>query len=90
MSGVEAALASWPLWALAAAVLVVVEVMAPGAFFLSFALAALVVAGLAAAGLAPGALPTLLVFAVLGVALIPPCRWALRRWTGRTPDINRY
>jgi membrane protein implicated in regulation of membrane protease activity len=91
MSGLGEAFASWPLWALAAAVLVAVEVFVPGAFFLSFALAALAVAALTATGaVALGPLGSLLLFAALGVALIVPCRRALRRWSGRTPDINKY
>jgi len=71
--------------------LLVVEVLMFGGFYLSFAASAFILAGLVAIGMAPAdALWKGVIFAVLGVALVPPLRFWLRRRLDKTPDINRY
>ena len=60
-------------------------------FFLPFATAGFLMAAGAWTGILPEPLLLkLVVFAAIGVALIVPLRALLRRFSDRTPDINRY
>jgi membrane protein implicated in regulation of membrane protease activity len=79
------------LWASVGMLLLIVEVLATQGFFISFAVAAFLVALLTWAGLAPEALMlNIVIFAGLGVVLIPVSRRLLRKLSNRTPDINKY
>jgi membrane protein implicated in regulation of membrane protease activity len=78
-------------WAGVGVVLLIVEVLWTGGFFLSFAAAGLLLAGASLLRVLPaGPLWQLLIFAALGVALLPLCRWLLFSYFDRTPDINQY
>ncbi len=78
-------------WACVGVMLLIVEVLLIGGFYLSFAASALIVAGLVAIGVAPdGILWKGVIFAALGVILAPIFRTLLRKHLDRTPDINRY
>lgn len=93
MNLVESILADYPImaWAAIGVTFLVVEILLPMGFFLPFAAAGFLMALGAWAGIAPEpVLFKLVVFAALGVALIVPMRAALRRFSDRTPDINRY
>ncbi len=78
-------------WATLGVVLLIVEILSVTGFFVSFAAAAFLVALALLMSIAPGTLLLqALLFCVLGVALILPFRWLLRRYADRTPDINQY
>lgn len=78
-------------WAAAGLVLLIIEVMSVTGFFVSFALAAFVLAVLGWTGIGPSsALGQGVLFASLGVAAVLPIRRLLRRTLDRTPDINQY
>lgn len=94
MSAISAILGIGPaaLWAALAALLLVLEMMAAGGFVLSFAIAAgLVALKVLIAGPNDGNLDLWdwLLFSVIGVALIWPLRYAIRRYADRTKDINQ-
>lgn len=77
-------------WVALGLALLAIEVLLPG-FFLSFAASAFIIAGASALGLLPiGLLWKALIFAAVGVATIPLFRNLLRRYSDRTPDINKY
>jgi len=78
-------------WAGVGIVLLVVEVVFFGGFYLSFAAAAFAIAGLILFEVAPTT--TLwkgVVFAGLGLALTPLLKTWIRRYLDKTPDINQY
>lgn len=78
-------------WAVLGVLLLIAEVIAAGGFFLSFSVAAFLVAGAAGLSLAPAdPLWQSVIFAALGVSLILPLRRMIRRHLDKTPDINRY
>lgn len=78
-------------WALVGVALLILEVLLIGGFYLSFSAAAFILALLIGLGLAPESLLWKgLIFAVLGVALVPLLKRLLRKHLDRTPDINRY
>lgn len=78
-------------WASIGVLFLIVEILLPMGFFLSFAASGFVVAVCAYAGILPETLlMKLVVFAAIGVALIVPFRTLLRRVVDRTPDINQY
>jgi membrane protein implicated in regulation of membrane protease activity len=93
MSEIAALFASNPMlvWAGVGVVLLIVEILMPQGFFLSFAAAGFLLALAAFVGV----LPTdwvwqAVLFSALGVGLIVPLRRFLRRFADRTPDINQY
>jgi len=93
MSEIGAVFASYPVlvWAGAGVVLVIVEILSPAGFFLSFAAAGFLMALAAAVDVLPAHwLLQAVAFSALGVALIVPLRGLLRRYADRTPDINQY
>ena len=78
-------------WMTAGLVLVIVEMLLLPGFFLSFALAAFVMAPSAwFALLNVSAMVELLIFMVIGTALFLPTRWLLKKQAQATPDINQY
>lgn len=78
-------------WAVIGLIMAVIEVLAPGGFFVPFAVSGIVVAGAAAIGILPDAiLWQAVLFLALGLALIPVCRKLLLRYSDKTPDINKY
>jgi membrane protein implicated in regulation of membrane protease activity len=78
-------------WASFAAILLIIEVVTPGGFFLPFAASSLLLAAAAFTGVLPQSfLPQVVLFAALGLALIPVARKLLRRYSDTTPDINKY
>jgi len=93
MSAVLAFLLSqpWIVWATAGVALLIVEVLLTNGFFLSFAAASFILALAHAVGLAPNTLIwDVALMLAIGLALVPVCRAALRRYVDRTPDINDY
>jgi membrane protein implicated in regulation of membrane protease activity len=93
MNFVEAVFTDYPVvvWAAIGVVFLVVEILLTIGFFLPFAAAGFLMAAGAWIGIAPEPLLLkLVVFAAIGVALIVPLRALLRRYSDRTPDINRY
>jgi membrane protein implicated in regulation of membrane protease activity len=83
--GIESA----TFWALLAICLVLAEVLMTSGFFLSFAASAFVVAT-RVWYFSPSHLWDVLLFAVLGVLLIVPFRYSLRRYFDQTKDINDF
>lgn len=78
-------------WALIGVTLLILEVLLIGGFYLSFSAAAFLLSLLIAIGLSPDSLMWKgLIFAVLGVALVPLFKLLLRKHLDKTPDINRY
>lgn len=80
------------LWAALGALLLVLEMLMPGGFVLSFAVAGGVVAlKVLAFGVDDGGLDLWdwALFALVGVALIAPMRFVIRRYADRTKDINK-
>lgn len=78
-------------WAAFAAVLLIVEIATPHGFFMPFAASALLLTAAALTGILPQSfLLQAVLFAALGVALIPVARKLLRRYSDKTPDINKY
>jgi hypothetical protein len=74
----------WWLWAALGLVLAAGEILTPGGFFvIFFGLGALVVAGLAFAGLASALSFQILLFSVFSVASLLLFRNPLLRWMGR-------
>jgi membrane protein implicated in regulation of membrane protease activity len=93
MNMLEGIFADYPvaLWAGVGVTFLIVEILLPMGFFLSFAAAGFLTAAAAHLGLLPeGLLAKLIVFAAIGVVLIVPMRAVLRRYADRTPDINQY
>ncbi len=93
MSFIHTILAQHPAiaWAVIGVALLIVEVLLPGGFFVSFAAAGLLLALAALAGILPAQiLWQVTLYFVLGVGLIPVSRILLRRFVDRTPDINEY
>lgn len=79
------------IWAAVGVVLLIVEVLLSGGFFISFAAAAFLVALANWLGFAPEALVwNVAITLAIGLLLVPVFRAALRRFADRTPDINRY
>ncbi len=78
-------------WAIVGVLLLIAEVLLTPGFIIPFSVSAFLVALLTGFKLLPmGILWQGLVFAVLGVGLIPVCRWVLNRFSSQTPDINQY
>jgi membrane protein implicated in regulation of membrane protease activity len=78
-------------WVLIGVALLILEVLLIGGFYLSFSAAALFLALLTGLGFAPESLLWKgVIFAVLGVALVPLFKLLLRKHLDKTPDINRY
>lgn len=78
-------------WAVLSVILLIAEVLLFPGFFLSFALAAALLGVMVWVAVAPAAfLWQALIFSGLGVCLIPVCRWLLRMYAGKSPDINQY
>jgi membrane protein implicated in regulation of membrane protease activity len=78
-------------WVVVAFVLLGVEMLLTGGFFLSFALSAFVVAlSTVVVTAEQGFLWRLVAFAVIGVVLIYPLRNALRKHAAKVKDINEY
>ena len=78
-------------WASFAAILLIIEVVSPAGFFLPFAASSLLLAAAALTGILPQSfLLQVVLFAALGLALIPVARKLLRRYSDTTPDINKY
>ena len=78
-------------WITAGLVLVIVEMLLLPGFFLSFALAAFMMAASAwLALLNVSAMVELLIFMVIGTGLFLPTRWLLKKQAQATPDINQY
>ena len=72
-------------------VLLIAEILLSNSFFIPFSLAAFIVVALIFFKLLPmGILWQGLVFAILGVSLIPLCRKLLAKFISATPDINQY
>jgi membrane protein implicated in regulation of membrane protease activity len=79
---------SWWMWVLLGVVLLAVEIVTPGGLFaLFFGLSAVLVGGLAAAGVSAPWLQWLL-FAALGVALLAALRRRLQTRVGRGPVVG--
>ncbi len=86
-------LSSTEFWAVAGVIFLIIEVLSPAGFFLSFAGAAFVVAiKLAITGEASVLFSqeNLGLFLLLSVALILPIRAVLRTWINKQKDINDY
>ena len=78
-------------WMAAGLVLIIAEMLLLPGFFVSFAVAAFVMAGLAYVSLLNvSALFELLIFMVIGTGLFLPTRWLLKKQAQATPDINQY
>jgi membrane protein implicated in regulation of membrane protease activity len=80
-------------WAVAGVIFVIIEILSPVGFFLSFAMAAFAVAiklAIAGDGSLLFALENLGLFLLLSVALILPIRAILRTWINKQKDINDY
>lgn len=93
MSEIGALFAAYPvlIWAGIGVALLIVEILVPQGFFLSFAAAGFAMVLPAAAGILPEIwLWQVVLFSAMGVALIVPLRKLLRRYSDRTPDINQY
>lgn len=93
MSMLEGFFADYPvaLWAGLGVTFLIVEILLPMGFFLSFAAAGFLTAAGAHFGMLPdGLLAKFIVFAAIAVVLIAPMRALLRRYADRTPDINQY
>ena len=71
--------------------LIIAEMLLLPGFFISFALAAFAMAGLAFLSLVNvSVLLELLIFMVIGTGLFLPTRWLLKKQEEATPDINQY
>lgn len=93
MNQVPDVVAGYPVlfWVALGVALLVIEVLLAAGFFLSFAVSAFIVAAATALGLLPlDFLWKALIFAAIGVVTIPLFRNLLRRYSDRTPDINKY
>lgn len=78
-------------WVALGLVLVLTEILLMPGFFLSYALSAFVMAALAALyGHTASMLSEVMVFMVIGTALLLPARWLINRSKAQTPDINQY
>ena len=79
------------LWLTAGLALIIAEMLLLPGFFISFAVAAFAMAGLAfLAVLNVSFLLELLIFMVIGTGLFLPTRWLLKKQEQATPDINQY
>jgi inner membrane protein len=78
---------SWWLWLLLGFVLLVLELMTPGGFFIFFfGVGAIVVGLLTVLGVAGSAAVQWLLFAVISIAAFAIFRRPLQGWLGRRPD----
>jgi len=78
-------------WMAAGLMLIIAEMLLLPGFFVSFAVAAFVMAGLAYVSLLNvSALFELLIFMGIGTGLFLPTRWLLKKQAQATPDINQY
>ena len=78
-------------WMTAGLLLIIAEMLLLPGFFISFALAAFAMAGLAFLSLVNvSVLLELLIFMVIGTGLFLPTRWLLKKQEQATPDINQY
>lgn len=78
-------------WLTVGLLLIIAEMLLLPGFFISFAVAAFIMA--AGAWLAlwnASALAELLIFMVIGTGLFLPTRWLLKKQNQATPDINQY
>ncbi|MSO77710.1 MAG: hypothetical protein EXQ87_12515 [Alphaproteobacteria bacterium] len=93
MSAIEDLYQSDPaiIWAGIGVALLIVEVLAAGGFFVSFAVAAFLVSAASWAGIMPRPLLwNMVIVAAMGIVLTPILRALLRKYSNRTPDINQY
>ncbi len=78
-------------WAALAVILLIIEIVTPGGFFIPFAASGFLLAIAGVIGVLPQSfLLQLVIFTAIGVALIPVARKLLRRYIDKTPDINQY
>lgn len=78
-------------WASFAVILLIIEIVTPGGFFIPFAASGFLLAIAGVTGILPQSfLLQLVIFTAVGVALIPVARKLLRRYIDKTPDINQY
>ena len=78
-------------WMTAGLLLIIAEMLLLPGFFISFAVAAFAMAGLAFLSLLNvSVLLELLIFMVIGTGLFLPTRWLLKKQEQATPDINQY
>ena len=78
-------------WITAGLLLIIAEMLLLPGFFISFAVAAFAMAGLAFLSLLNvSVLLELLIFMVIGTGLFLPTRWLLKKQEQATPDINQY
>ncbi|MFM7567748.1 MAG: NfeD family protein [Betaproteobacteria bacterium] len=79
------------VWGVLGLALLIAETLGAAGFLISFALGAFVAALLALAlGSDFPLLYQTVVFSIIGVTLIPPCRRVFRRLTRKVADINDY
>jgi membrane protein implicated in regulation of membrane protease activity len=93
MSSIDSILGIDPVigWAVAGALLLILEILQTTRFFIPFSAAAFAISVLTFFKLLPmGILWQGVVFAILGVLLIPVSRRLLQRFFEDKPDINRY
>ncbi len=78
-------------WVTVGLALVIVEMLLLPGFFLSFAVAAFLMAA-AALLFASAPAPTfeIFMFLLIGVALFLPTRWLIKKQAQAVPDINQY
>ncbi len=81
-----------PFWLFLGVVLLIVEATAPLGLFLPFSLACFGVSGCLYGGLLNNwtAMMVAALAAGLGLALVFPCRWVLRRMSDKVKDVNDY
>ncbi len=78
-------------WLTVGLALVIVEMLLLPGFFLSFAVAAFLMAGAAwLFASAPSPTFEIFIFLLIGVGLFLPTRWLLKRQAQAVPDINQY
>ena len=78
-------------WMAAGLVLISVEMLLLPGFFVSFAVAAFAMAGMAWLNLLNVTLTLeVTIFLLIGVLLFVPTRWLIKRQAQAVPDINQY
>ena len=78
-------------WVAVGLLLVMVEILLMPGFFLSYALAAFVMAVLSALlDHSASLLTESMVFLLMGTLLLLPARWLVKRNNAQVPDINQY
>ena len=78
-------------WLTVGLLLIIVEMLLLPGFFLSFAVAAFAMAGMAWLNLLNLTLTLeVAIFLLIGVLLFLPTRWLIKRQAQEVPDINKY